>query len=106
MILEKALLNIRPGQSQAFEAAFQQALPLIAGAPGFISLEIRACIETPDRYLLLARWQTVEHHMEGFRRSLEYQEWRTLLHHFYEPFPTVEHFGEPVASATPAVITT
>jgi heme-degrading monooxygenase HmoA len=68
-----------------------------------MSLEIRPCIETPDRYLLLARWQTVEDHMEGFRRSSVYQEWRTLLHHFYEPFPIVEHYGEPIASAIPAV---
>ena len=69
MILEKAILSIKPGQSQASEAAFQQAAPLIADSPGFISLEVRPCLATPERYLLLARWQSVEDHMEGFRHS-------------------------------------
>lgn len=99
MILEKAILNIRPGQSQAFEAALRQALPLIAASPGFINLEVRPCIETPDRFLLLVRWQTVEAHTEGFRGSPSYQEWRALLHHFYDPFPLAEHFGEPTVTA-------
>jgi heme-degrading monooxygenase HmoA len=99
VILEKAILIIKPGQSQAFEAALRRALPLLAASPGFISLEVRPCVETPDRYLLLAQWQTVEAHIKGFRGSPVYQEWRALLHHFYDPFPTVEHYGEPIAVA-------
>ena len=99
MILEKAILAIKPGQGQAFEAAFRQALPLIAGAPGFISIQVRPCIETPDRYLLLAQWQSVAAHMEGFRGSPVYEQWRALLHGFYDPFPVVEHYGPPVAAA-------
>ena len=38
------------------------------------------------------RWQTLADHTVGFRGSAEYQTWRRLLHHFYDPFPTVEHF--------------
>jgi heme-degrading monooxygenase HmoA len=49
-------------------------------------------METPGKYLLLVRWETVEDHTVGFRQSREYQEWRQFLHHFYDPFPTVEHF--------------
>lgn len=46
----------------------------------------------PDRYLLLVWWTSVESHTEGFRRSPDYQRWRELLHSFYDPFPTVEHY--------------
>ena len=98
MILELATLDIRPGESAAFESAFGQAKALIASMPGFEHLELRRCIETPDRYVLLVGWARLEDHTEGFRHSAEYAHWRALLHHFYEPFPTVEHY-EPVVSA-------
>ena len=92
MILEVAILNIKPGQRDAFEAAFRQASPIIASMKGYISHEVQHCIETPDRYLLLVRWQTLEDHTVGFRGSTQYQDWKRLLHHFYDPFPTVEHY--------------
>ena len=94
MILEAAILNVLPGQEAAFEAAMLQASPLIAATPGFKGIEVRRCVETPNRYLLLVRWKTIEAHTVGFRQSKRYQPWRDLLHHFYEPFPTVEHYGD------------
>lgn len=92
MILESAILNVKAGQSAEFEAAFATASPLIASMPGYVRHELQRCLETPDRYLLLVWWETLEAHTVGFRGSPEYQQWRALLHHFYDPFPTVEHF--------------
>ena len=96
MIMESALLDVRPGQEDAFLAAFTQARPLIACQRGFHSVELRRCVDAgrENRFLLLVAWETLEHHTEGFRRSAEYERWRELLHHFYDPFPLVEHFGE------------
>ncbi len=96
MILEHAILSIKPGESAAFEQAMREARSLIAATPGFQRLEVRPCVETSDRYLLLVWWDTLEAHTEGFRKSDRYQYWRNLLHHFYEPFPLVEHYGEPI----------
>lgn len=93
MILEMATLEIRPGQTDAFEAAFAQASPIIAAAPGYLSHELRHCIESPHRYLLLVNWCSVEDHERGFRQSDAYQAWRRLLHHFYDPFPQVQHYA-------------
>ena len=95
MILEHAILNVKEGEASRFEAAVKEALPLIAATKGFIDLEVRPCLKKAGRYLLLVRWETLEAHVEGFRGSDRYQEWRRLLHHFYEPFPLVEHYGEP-----------
>ena len=92
MILEAAMLLVKPGQERAFEAAFRQASPIIASMPGYRGHELQRCIEADSKYLLLVRWETLEDHTVGFRGSPEYQEWRRLLHHFYGPFPTVEHF--------------
>lgn len=99
MIVEHAILDVPPGLTQAYERALVEALPLIQASPGFIDLEIRPCHETAGRYLLLVRWQRLEDHVAGFRKSERYDRWKELLHPFYDPFPTVEHFGEPVARA-------
>ena len=92
MIVEHALLDVVPGQEDDFEAAFATAKEIIASMPGFISLRLARCIERPNRYLLLVEWASLEDHTQGFRSSSEYQEWRRLLHDFYDPFPTVEHY--------------
>jgi heme-degrading monooxygenase HmoA len=96
MILETAILSIKPGQSRAFEAAMAEAKPLIAATPGFQRIEVRPCVETADRYLLLVWWDTLEAHTVGFRQSDHYGPWRQLLHHFYERFPVVEHYAGPI----------
>ena len=96
MILEMAVLNVRPGQESDFEAAIGKARPLIAATPGFAGLEVRRSIEAPNRYLLLVNWQRVEDHTVGFRESDRYQQWRALLHHFYDPSPAVEHYQAPL----------
>jgi len=95
MILEVAMLDVRPGEEPAFEAAFAEASAIIASMPGYIRHSLQRRIEPPVRYLLLVEWETLENHTVGFRESSEYQRWKELLHHFYEPFPVVEHF-EPV----------
>lgn len=94
MILEAAMLQVKTGQENDFEAAFKTASHIISIMPGYISHELHVCIEVPGKYLLLVRWQQLEDHTIGFRGSAEYQQWRRLLHHFYDPFPTVEHFTQ------------
>ena len=96
MIVEVAVLDVREGSAAAFEAAFSQARPLIAATPGFIDLALRRCIETPGRYLLTVNWRALEDHTIGFRQSTRYEQWRELLHGFYEPFPHVEHYEAPL----------
>jgi heme-degrading monooxygenase HmoA len=92
MVLEVALLSVRAGQIEAFERAFAAAQTIIASRDGYISHQLQKCIEVPNRYLLLVNWRCLEDHTIGFRQSSRYQEWSRLLHHFYDPFPTVEHF--------------
>ncbi|CAA9220528.1 MAG: Uncharacterized protein YczJ [uncultured Adhaeribacter sp.] len=92
MILEVAVLNVIATQTQAFETAFAQAQSIIKGMPGYISHELQRCLEKENQYILLVNWQTLTDHTVGFRQSPQYQEWKKLLHHFYDPFPTVEHY--------------
>lgn len=113
MILEAVLLNIKNSLDNDFESSFTQASRIISSVNGYLCHELHKCLEAESRgikgvrvplalpelfkrvegkYLLLIKWETLEAHTLGFRSSPEYQEWKKLLHHFYEPFPTVEHF--------------
>ncbi len=92
MILEVAVLDVKTGMESDFESAFARAQKIISGMPGYISHELQHCLEKTNRYILLVNWETLEHHTVGFRESLEYKEWRSLLHHFYDPFPVVQHY--------------
>ena len=93
MILEVATLQIKSAQTHAFEQAFAQAQRIIASMPGYLGHELQRCVEDDHQYVLLVRWNTLQDHTVGFRGSPEYQQWRTLLHHFYDPFPTVLHYN-------------
>ena len=92
MILEAVLLQVKQGMVEEYEDAFRQASVIISSMKGYISHELQRCLEVNGKYLLLIKWETLEDHTVGFRQSNEYQEWKKLLHHFYDPFPIVEHF--------------
>lgn len=92
MITEHALLPVVRGREDEFMTAMEQAKGIIASSPGFVSLRVERCLERPSCFLLLVEWDSLEAHTEGFRGSAPYEEWRSLLHHFYDPFPVVEHY--------------
>lgn len=85
-------MDMKPRREKEFEAAFGEAQKIISSMGGYISHQLQKCIEKDSRYILLVNWQTLEDHTIGFRGSEQYQEWRRLLHHFYDPFPEVEHY--------------
>lgn len=92
MITEIALLNIKKNESYLFEQAFSKAQTIISLMKGYIEHELQKCVEEDNKYILIVRWETIEDHTEGFRKHERYKEWKELLHHFYEPFPIVEHY--------------
>ena len=94
MILEVAVLDVVPGQEIEFQASFARAQNIISSMPGYISHNLRRCIEKPSRYILLVYWENLEDHTVGFRGSAKYGQWKSLLHHYYDPFPEVEHYVE------------
>lgn len=94
MILEVAILNVIPGQEEAFIKAFSKAQAIISGMGGYQSHQLKRCIEDSSKFILLVEWKKLTDHTKGFRQSEQYQEWKKLLHHFYHPFPTVEHYED------------
>jgi heme-degrading monooxygenase HmoA len=93
MITELALLTIRPGSEAQFETVFSAAIKSLGGSKGYVSHELRRSIETPNRYALIVRWQTLEDHTVGFRGSAAFTAWRAQVGPFFESPPVVEHFA-------------
>ena len=90
------MLYVKNGLESNFESSFKQASSLISSIDGYLSHELHKCMEVNGKYLLLVKWETLEAHTVKFRNSPEYQKWKQLLHHYYEPFPIVEHFEEVI----------
>jgi len=98
VITEHALLDVTLGREEEFVESMERAKAIVAASPGFVSLRVERCVERPSCFLLLVEWERLEDHTEGFRGSAGYRDWRAALHHFYDPFPVVEHF-EPIVTA-------
>ena len=92
MILEVAILDVKKWQEEEFELTFKKAQKIISSMQGYVSHQLQKCIEKENRYILLVNWDTLEDHTKGFRQSELYKQWKALLHHFYSPFPEVEHY--------------
>ncbi len=94
MILEVAILYIKPGLYSEFETDFKKAGQYIRSIPGYRRHSLQKCLENLNKYILLVEWDKLEDHTVGFRQSEVYLQWKELLHHYYDPFPVVEHFKE------------
>jgi heme-degrading monooxygenase HmoA len=93
MVLEHAVITVKPGSADEFEAALFQARPIIAASPGFLSLELHRGVEVPDRYVLLVEWEHLDDHMVRFRESDAFVRWRELIGPFFESPPLVDHLA-------------
>ena len=96
MIVEHAILSVKPGQAIAFADAMREARVLIAKSSGFHGIEVRPSMDNAERFLLRVVWSDIAAHRDGFRKSDRYERWREFLHGFYEPMPTIEYFGESI----------
>lgn len=94
MILEVAVMTIKPGEQENFLAALEQARAVLAQASGWRSLAVHTGIERPDSVLLAIGWQTLEDHTVGFRGGELFIQWRAILGPYFAAAPEVEHWLE------------
>ncbi len=94
MVLEVALIDVVPGQEDAFAAAYAKGHHLVASTPGCRSVRMTRGIETPSRFVLLIEWDSVAAHEENFRGSDRFPAWRGLIGPYFAAPPRVEHFTD------------
>jgi heme-degrading monooxygenase HmoA len=94
MILELADIRIQAGQQAAFDEAIQRGLDeVISKAKGFRGYKVNKGIESPERYILMIFWDTLENHTIDFRESPAFLQWRSIVGSFFAVPPVVEHFS-------------
>ena len=100
MILEIADIHIRPGENAAFDEAIRRGLEtVLSKSPGVLGYSVQRGVESPERYVLMVRWATLENHTRDFREGPLFAQWRAIVGPFFAVPPVVEHFDEVCASA-------
>ncbi len=102
MIVEHAELTVPPGREEQFIAVFPEARAVISQADGFCWAELQRIVERPSSFLLLVGWKTLEAHLEGFRGSELFRQWRATIGPFLAAEPQVEHLVALGAGIGPA----
>lgn len=94
MILELVDLDIVPGKETEFAAAIKKGVnEVISKSRGYLGHQINHCIESPDRWILMIYWETLENHTVDFRGSSAFTEWRAIVGPYFAQPPMVEHFN-------------
>jgi len=93
MILEIADIRITPGKQAEFDAAVVRGVETVASkSPGFRGYKVNKCVESPERYILMIYWDTLEDHTVGFRQGPLFAQWRAIVGPYFASPPNVEHF--------------
>src|SRR5256714_15268466 len=99
MITEIAQIDVKPGTEKDFEAAVAKARPLFLRAKGGKGFELHKSIEKPQRYRLMAQWETLENHTVDFRGSEDFTAWRALVGQDFAAAPGVRHAPNGLSTA-------
>lgn len=94
MVLEVALIDVLEGLEDEFAAAYRKGHEILASTPGCRSVRMTRGIETANRFVLIVEWDSVEAHLDNFRATDRFTQWRALIGPFFDGAPRVEHFTD------------
>jgi heme-degrading monooxygenase HmoA len=98
MVLEVALIDIQEGREDEFTEGYAKAVHLLTTTPGCRSVRMTRGVESPSRFVLLVEWDSVEAHLDNFRATERFAEWRGLIGPYFDGAPRVEHFVDVPAT--------
>lgn len=93
MIYEIAKILVKDGEEEGFKLALNEAKKVISLSRGFLGIEFTQGIETPNEFILLIQWETLEDHTIGFRESELFVKWRAIIGPFFKEAPVVFHYN-------------
>jgi heme-degrading monooxygenase HmoA len=94
MVLEVALIDVVPGQEEAFAAAYVKGHEVLSSTAGCRSVRMTQGIESPSRFVLLVEWDSRDAHLDNFRATDRFTAWRGLIGAYFATPPVVEHFTD------------
>ncbi|MEO7151454.1 MAG: antibiotic biosynthesis monooxygenase [Burkholderiaceae bacterium] len=92
-------IRIAPGQNAAFDEAIARGVATVASqAKGFRGYQVHKGIESPERYILMIFWDTLENHTVDFRLGPLFAQWRAIVGPYFASPPQVEHYTRVAGS--------
>ncbi|MEO1134393.1 MAG: antibiotic biosynthesis monooxygenase family protein [Cyanobacteria bacterium J06639_1] len=91
-VTEIATVTLKPGEQENFEKAIAEAYQYLRSSPGYLSHELKQCVEQSDRYVLTIQWETLEAHTVTFRESENFAQWRACIGQYFAQPPEVLHY--------------
>lgn len=94
VIYEMVEIDVKAGTETQFEAGVTAGVPIFRAAKGCRGMELHRCVEQPNHYRLIVKWETIENHTVDFRQSPAFQQWRALVGAYLASTPQVEHTSQ------------
>lgn len=92
MVIEYIRYRIPDEQASAFLEAYRQAQHALAASPHCQGYELSRCVEEPARYILRIEWDSVEGHLQGFRRSEQFRAFLGHVRPFVGQIEEMQHY--------------
>src|SRR5688500_932570 len=94
MVLEVALIDVLEGREDEFAEVYAKHRHILATTPGCRSARMTRGVESASRFVLLVEWDSIEAHLDNFRATERFTQWRAALGPLFDGAPRVEHFTD------------
>ena len=92
MVIEYIRYSIPAGQADQFIAAYATAANVLRDSSHCLGYELSRCTEEPTSFILRIEWESLDGHMNGFRRSPEFREFFASVRPFVGNLEEMRHY--------------
>ena len=92
MVIEYVRYKIPAEQADQFVSAYATAADALHKSSHCLGFELSRCTEEPTSFILRIEWDSIEGHMEGFRKSPEFRTFFASVRPFVGNLEEMRHY--------------
>ena len=92
MIIEYIRYRISPDRQTVFETAYQDAGKILEASEHCLSYELARCTDEPGSYVVRIEWDSIEGHLQGFRRHPAFGTFFAAVGPFVNDIQEMRHY--------------
>jgi len=92
MVIEYVRYKIPAEQADQFVSAYATAADALHQSSHCLGFELSRCTEEPTSFILRIEWDSIEGHMEGFRKSTEFRTFFASVRPFVGNLEEMRHY--------------
>lgn len=93
MIVEYIRYAIPQGQEQAFLDSYRQAGTELRASKHCLHYEVTRCTEDTSRFIVRIEWDSLEGHLQGFRKEAAFASFFAKVKPFFEQIEEMKHYA-------------